>query len=115
MNEYLNNIIYSINHAVAKAAIHRSNGIWDIEKTYHRGIDIAFDLHSICEIINKDAGEELVEVKMTKVYEVEFFDMHDDSFGNTIQGNKSTICIGPLPLIRYENDGIRGAWYIYRD
>ena len=115
MNENLENIIYSINHAVAKAAIHRSNGIWDIEKTYHRGIDIAFDLRSICEIINKDAGEELVGIETTKVYEVEFFDMHDDSFGNTIQGNKSTICIGMLPLIRYENDGICGAWYIDKD
>lgn len=115
MNEYLNNIIYSINHAVAKAAIHRSNGIYDKDTTYLRGMDIAFDLHSICEIINKDAGEELVRIETTKVYEVEFFDMHDDSFGNTIQGNKSTICIGMLPLIRYENDGIRGAWYIYRD
>lgn len=115
MNEHLENIIYSINHAVAKAAIHRSNGLKPEDTTYHRGVDIAYDLHSICEIINKDAGEDFVGVEATKVYEVTFFDMHDDSFGNTIQGNKSTICIGMLPLIRYENDGIRGAWYIYRD
>lgn len=115
MNEYLENIIYSINHAVAKAALHRSNGAYDKDTTYLRGMDIGFDLESICDIINEDAGEELVSVKTTKVYEVEFFDMHDDSFGNTIHNNKSTICIGYLPLIRYENDGIRDAWYIYRD